>query len=166
MPTLTIQSDVLPTKEYELTKPEITVGRIEGNDIQIEHGSVSGHHAVLIKQGGDYLVRDNNSTNGTSVNGTKVSEHLLKSGDVVYFGYIQATYYSTTGAGGVPLPDPSSGRDFHMASESTLPPNFTNHSPFGRKTEESSSKPLDMANAALAVAAVLAVGFVVFRFIS
>lgn len=164
MPSLTISSDVLPTREYQLNKPEITVGRIEGNDIQIEHGSVSGRHAILIKQGEDYLVRDNNSTNGTTVNGSKITEHLLKSGDVIFFGYIQAVYQSTSGAGGVPLPDPGAGREFHVASESTVPPNFTNLSPFGRKSEESSSKPLDMANIGLGIVASLVLLFVLYRF--
>jgi len=166
MATLTIQSDVIASRDYQLEKPQITIGRLEDNDIVIEHGSVSGHHAILIKNGEDYILKDNNSTNGTTVNGTRIEEHFLKSGDIIHFGYIQTKYVTSTGSGAAPLPDPAAGREISFATQSTTPVNFVNLSPFGKKTEESSSKPLDMANTVLAVLAVLSLAFFAFRLFS
>jgi len=162
MASLTVQSDALPSKKYTLEKPEITIGRLEDNDIVLEHGSVSGHHAILIKQGEDYLIKDRNSTNGTAVNGTKITEHLLRSGDIIHFGYIQVEYTSESAS--TPLPDPTSGRDFSFATHSSLPTNFKNLSPFGGKREESTSKPLDYAIWVLAVLCGFALAAAVLRF--
>jgi predicted component of type VI protein secretion system len=163
MATLTIQSDVIASKEFQLEKPEITIGRLEDSDIVIEHGSVSGHHAILVKSGEDYILKDNNSTNGTTVNGTKITEQLLRSGDIIHFGYIQTKYASASGAGAVALPDPTAGRELNFATQSVVPSNFTNLSPFGKKTEDESSKPLDIANMVLGALAACALAFALFR---
>ena len=58
---------------YQFDKPEVTIGRMKGNDIVLPKGNVSKKHARLIDDAGDLKVDDLNSTNGTYVNGRKVT---------------------------------------------------------------------------------------------
>lgn len=61
------------------------IGRLrESNDIVFSHSDVSANHAYLIKnKNGEILLVDNNSTNGTYVNGNKISSTVLHKGDKV-----------------------------------------------------------------------------------
>lgn len=67
---------------------EITIGRTEQNDLMLANRFVSAGHAKLSFQGGEWRIVDNNSTNGTFVNGKRVKNHKLNFGDLVYImGY-------------------------------------------------------------------------------
>lgn len=70
-------------KEAVLDKDEIKFGRRDGNDVVINHPAVSGFHGRFLKEGGDYFVEDLNSTNGTYVNGRRVSKSQLQDKDLV-----------------------------------------------------------------------------------
>jgi serine/threonine-protein kinase len=73
--------------EYDVSKPEITVGRGENNDVVIDDERVSRSHARLeINPHGEVKVIDMGSTNGVMVNGVKVKETVIKPGDVVQMG--------------------------------------------------------------------------------
>jgi pSer/pThr/pTyr-binding forkhead associated (FHA) protein/V8-like Glu-specific endopeptidase len=59
-----------------------TIGRTPGNDIVLCYDDVSSNHAQLIeKVNGDIVIADSGSTNGTHVNGQKVSVQTLRPGD-------------------------------------------------------------------------------------
>ena len=62
------------TNELSFDKDEVTVGRVRGNDIVLPKGNVSKHHCRLFIRGGEILVEDLRSTNGTYVNGRKIAE--------------------------------------------------------------------------------------------
>ena len=62
------------TNELSFDKDEVTVGRVRGNDVVLPKGNVSKHHCRLIVRGGETLVEDLRSTNGTYVNGRKIAE--------------------------------------------------------------------------------------------
>jgi len=61
-------------REFPLHKSRTEIGRRSTNDIQLRGREVSGQHAVVELQDGNYVLSDNQSTNGTTVNGTRVSE--------------------------------------------------------------------------------------------
>lgn len=72
---------------YQFDKPEITIGRMKGNDIVLPKGNVSKKHARLIDKGDDLQVDDLNSTNGTYVNGRKVTAQTkVTEDDKIYIG--------------------------------------------------------------------------------
>ncbi len=72
-------------RRLDFSKPELSVGRVQGNDIVLAKRNVSKQHARLSLQGEQALVVDLNSTNGTWVNGRKItSPHPLKQGDKIY----------------------------------------------------------------------------------
>jgi pilus assembly protein CpaF len=68
-------------------RPEITVGRVQGNDLMLAKGNVSKRHARLLHRDGRFIVTDLKSTNGTYVNGRKISQAtIVREGDKIYIG--------------------------------------------------------------------------------
>jgi adenylate cyclase len=72
----------------ELTKPVITVGRGNANDLVLHNSRVSRFHAVLkINASGDILIADRGSTNGVLINGERIiGETLLRNDDHITIG--------------------------------------------------------------------------------
>ena len=72
-------------RTLDFSKPELTVGRVQGNDIVLSKRNVSKQHARLTLNGEHAVVVDLNSTNGTWVNGRKITTpQSLKHGDKIY----------------------------------------------------------------------------------
>jgi pSer/pThr/pTyr-binding forkhead associated (FHA) protein len=85
-----ILSEGLTGKAHELKVEKTTIGRVEDNTFQIAEGSISSHHCEILLRGGEVVVRDLNSTNGTFVNGQQVTgEAVLKPGQIVRFGQVE-----------------------------------------------------------------------------
>jgi pilus assembly protein CpaF len=81
---LSIRQGPRPNLVFELDKSSYMIGREAGNDIVIEDPQVSRRHAQLTRQGNSYLIEDIGSTNGTYVNGKRVTAPtLLANGDMV-----------------------------------------------------------------------------------
>jgi adenylate cyclase len=64
-----------------LLKPTLMVGRRESADIVLRFPNVSGHHCELSLEDGCWTIKDLRSSNGTKVNGTRVTEQRLRPGD-------------------------------------------------------------------------------------
>ena len=90
MPKLVVLSEGLTGRSHELKVDKTTIGRLEDNTFQIAEQSVSSHHCEVLLKGSDVIVRDLNSTNGTYINGEKISEKVLKPGQIVRFGNVEA----------------------------------------------------------------------------
>jgi predicted component of type VI protein secretion system len=69
-----------------LLKPTLVIGRRESSDIVLRFPNVSGTHCELSLVAGHWVVKDLGSSNGTKVNGTRVSESRLDPGDKVSIG--------------------------------------------------------------------------------
>ncbi len=86
MPKIVMTLDGVVIKEVELTKERTTLGRRPFNDIVIENLAVSGEHLCLTLQGGQVVLEDLNSTNGTFINGKSVKKQALQHGDTIEIG--------------------------------------------------------------------------------
>lgn len=75
-----------------LTGARLTIGRLPFNTIQIIDRTVSGFHAELISEHGHYRLHDRGSSNGTFVNGQKVSDFHLTEPCSITFGTVEAKF--------------------------------------------------------------------------
>jgi predicted component of type VI protein secretion system len=66
-----------------LLKSTLTVGRRESADIVLRFPNVSGNHCELSLVDGYWTIKDLRSSNGTKVNGTRVTEQRLEPGDKI-----------------------------------------------------------------------------------
>ena len=89
MPKLVILSTGMTGRSHELTADKTTIGRVEDNTFPITDPSVSSHHCEILLKGSDVVVHDLNSTNGTFINGDKVTDATLKPGQVLRLGQIE-----------------------------------------------------------------------------
>jgi pilus assembly protein CpaF len=81
---LSVRQGPRPNLVFELDADSYTIGREAGNEIVIEDPQVSRRHATLTRQGAAYVLEDIGSTNGTYVNGKRVTAPvLLSDGDMV-----------------------------------------------------------------------------------
>lgn len=84
---LTMRSGPNPGTVYALDSEQISIGRDSSNEISVNDAEVSRRHARLTFQGGKYVLEDMGSTNGTFVNGQRLTgPRVLKSGEVVSLG--------------------------------------------------------------------------------
>ncbi len=73
-------------KVYQELEPPLTIGREEGNDIQLNDERVSRCHFKLQRDNDRLVLTDLDSTNGTKVNGTECQLKILRHGDLIAVG--------------------------------------------------------------------------------
>lgn len=84
---LVMHAGPTPGKTFPLEADVITIGREPGNTIVINDAEVSRKHSQLTLQGGKYVLTDIGSTNGTFVNGQRITgSHVLVPGEVISLG--------------------------------------------------------------------------------
>ncbi len=72
------------TFEYDLLLEESRIGRAaDRNDIVLDESQVSREHAIIKRSGNAVVLVDLNSANGTFVNGKRINERVLTSGDSI-----------------------------------------------------------------------------------
>ena len=162
MPRLVAQSPEFEGKTFDLSGPELTVGRVADNKIQIEHASVSGHHAVFKLDGVDYTIRDLDSTNGTRINGERVMQQKLRRNDILRLGNIEMLYDSEHQPPGQPMPSPSERVKLAECATKGRPAEFTNTSPVVKRPRGALPKMWKMIISLLVVLAVAGVGYFIY----
>ncbi len=151
MPTLTVQIPDAEEVSYQFDEPQVTVGRNEDNHIVIPHSSLSGTHAqFVLNADGTYTLADNNSTNGTFVNGAQIVETVLGANAELLFGQVGAHFShpelaaapASPAATQAPAMEPlastyqvghleSTGRPANFVSISRFPKNLKKKDPVG-----------------------------------
>lgn len=71
---------------FELCAADSRIGREPDNLIQLHDSEVSRHHARIEYSDGEFRIIDDDSANGTYVNGSRVDNHVLRSGDQIQIG--------------------------------------------------------------------------------
>jgi pSer/pThr/pTyr-binding forkhead associated (FHA) protein len=99
----TPERPVEPGRYIEVQGPEETlliplgagvthIGRGLAADLRLDEGSVSRRHAILVQRSTCVRVLDDRSSNGTFVNGRRVVQADLQSGDVLVVGRVVLRY--------------------------------------------------------------------------
>jgi pSer/pThr/pTyr-binding forkhead associated (FHA) protein len=84
---LIIEDDEGRKTVVPFVREEITIGRQEGNTIRLTERNVSRRHARLMRQNGHVVVEDLGSSNGTRINGERISgQSTVKDGDLIQIG--------------------------------------------------------------------------------
>ncbi len=71
---------------FDLLEPPITIGREEGNSVQLNDERISRFHLKIQEDQQKLVLTDLESTNGTRVNGEDTQLRLLRYGDVIAVG--------------------------------------------------------------------------------
>lgn len=88
-------------RPYELPTSDFSVGREDGRDLQIPNDMVSRHHATITFQDGKHFITDNESSNGTTVNGKPIPPRQpiqLNHTDVLKFDVFEFIYVDSARA--------------------------------------------------------------------
>jgi hypothetical protein len=89
--------------DFPLRQQVTTIGRAPACDLVLEYGFMSRQHARLELTGSGYMIVDAGSTNGTTVNGRRISEmQLLSSGDEISMGELSVVFFDSDSQEGVP----------------------------------------------------------------
>jgi len=84
--TLTIQNGCFAGLVIALDKARMLLGRDVDCDICLDDSLVSEEHAAISRNGGDFVLEDLNSCNGTSVDGERINRKKLRNGETIAIG--------------------------------------------------------------------------------
>lgn len=82
-------------REYPITDPTVVIGRADGNQVVIDHVSVSRRHAQLVIESGRVSIQDMGSGTGTFVGSQRLPGNtptLVESGQSMRFGDVEARF--------------------------------------------------------------------------
>ncbi|GAC1342261.1 MAG: FHA domain-containing protein [Ktedonobacteraceae bacterium] len=84
---------ILPSiQPIPLNTSQMNIGRLQDNDVVLQHPQVSAHHASLTAEGATHRLSDLNSSNRTYVNGISITSTLLKPDDQIHIGPYRLIY--------------------------------------------------------------------------
>ena len=98
MPRLIAHLPDEPAREFRLDQGRMTIGRRADNDVCLPFPAVSAEHAAVVTIGADSFLEDLDSTNGTLVNGERITKHFLRDGDRIDVGRLELLYIARDGA--------------------------------------------------------------------
>src|SRR3954452_20656355 len=84
--TLRILDGADRSRVFEHLPTPVTIGREEGNIVQLNDERISRYHIKIQEDAGKLVLTDLESTNGTRVNGEDVQLRILRFGDVIAVG--------------------------------------------------------------------------------
>lgn len=91
------ENEDLKNHTININKETMSIGRKDYNDIVIKNKTLSGSHATInkvIENNHEYFIlKDNDSTNFTYLNGLKISECKLTNNDLVRFGDVEFLFH-------------------------------------------------------------------------
>lgn len=111
------------SKSFDFMTDKCVIGRNPNSDIVIEDIEVSKNHLTITRKGNTFLIEDQNSTNGTFLNGKKLKKPTaIKNGDMISLGNNQVLEFVYEKADEIPEPDEisdSSQKDESVQSKVT-----------------------------------------------
>lgn len=139
-PKFKVLYEKLRGKTFEINRDAMSIGRRDTMDICIKDATLSGHHADIIRSERDgktvYILRDNDSTNGTKVNNVPITEHELKNSDLILFGAVEVLFDGDSESEGATTFQPTVTLDLSLDSSLSTAPSLTNLNPLAEQEEK------------------------------
>jgi pSer/pThr/pTyr-binding forkhead associated (FHA) protein len=159
-PKFKVLYEKLRGKTFEINRDAMSIGRRETMDICIKDSTLSGHHADIIRSQRDgktvYILRDNDSTNGTKVNNVPITEQELKNSDLILFGAVEVLFDGDDESDGVTTFQPTVTLDLSLDSGVSSAPTLANLNPLAEQEEKKRE-----LSRKIMIAAVVAAGLMV-----
>lgn len=89
MAFLKITSGGADSAPHEITEDQTAIGRAPACAITVDDPAASGRHCLVIREDRTFVVRDLGSTNGTYLNGERITEAPLRPKDVLTIGSVE-----------------------------------------------------------------------------
>lgn len=127
-------------RDIPLDQDRITIGRRADNDVCLPFPAVSADHAEIITVMADSFLHDLGSTNGTFVNGERVTKHFLRNHDKIDIGRQQLVYLTNDAETVEPLPvDKSAAKP--VAKETANVATIMTRTPVAARASEPAAEP-------------------------
>lgn len=138
MAHLTGISETVKDQRFEINKERTTFGRNSANDVVLDDPTVSSQHCYLAMRGGRFVLHDLNSTNGTTVEGERITEIELSSGQRLMIGAVEFELAAgdETAASDI-IPTNTTALISNTVQTVMIPKSFSSVSPLGTKRKES-----------------------------
>ncbi|MDR3349745.1 MAG: FHA domain-containing protein [Acidaminococcales bacterium] len=78
--------------EISFESGQVNIGRMAGSELLLSDISVSRLHAFIVNENGRHVLYDGKSTNGTFLNGQRISQKILRHGDLIKTGNTVIVY--------------------------------------------------------------------------
>ena len=161
-PKFKVLYEKLRGKTFEINRDAMSIGRRETMDICIKDSTLSGHHADIIRSQRDgktvYILRDNDSTNGTKVNNVPITEQELKNSDLILFGAVEVLFDGDDESDGVTTFQPTVTLDLSLDSGVSSAPTLANLNPLAEQEEKKRELSRKIMIAAVVAAGLLMAG--------
>jgi hypothetical protein len=109
----------------------------------------------------DYVIKDLDSTNGTRINGERITEQKLRRNDILRLGNIELLYDSEHQPPGQPMPNPSERVNLAECASRGRPADFVNASPIVKRVRGSIDRTWKLILTVLAILAVAGIAYFV-----
>jgi tetratricopeptide (TPR) repeat protein len=101
-PVLKVET-ILGSSDVEIVRESFSLGRAPDNDVVIPDELVSRKHAVIERRDHTWVLVDQQTSNGTFVNGNPIDEIELRHGDTIQMGDATLTYLFPVREDGPPV---------------------------------------------------------------
>ena len=81
-------------QDFHVDQETYLIGRHINTNLRIDDKTISSEHARIIKKDDHYEIEDLDSSNGTFVNDTRISNSRLRTGDVIAFNKIKFRFFN------------------------------------------------------------------------
>jgi Nif-specific regulatory protein len=119
-PRVVVIAGPLKDSVFELGEAELSVGRDSTNRVRLADSLLSRRHCRVTRAGGQFLLTDLESLNGTFVNGRPVREHVLADGDRIDVGESRLVFLTGEGVPAAPASNPVALSDRRMTAHTTV----------------------------------------------
>ncbi|HWQ33004.1 MAG TPA: FHA domain-containing protein [Blastocatellia bacterium] len=114
-------------RQAEFSSENLTIGRGEKCRLVLDDPEISRLHATIHHRGGSFTLKDSGSANGTFINGERVIEELLESGDLIEMGQAALAVEIIGGVLHLTVtskaaPHPSGGSELTQVGSARVPP--------------------------------------------